>query len=125
MNDVIFAINGVETLGPSSINCNVINQYSSNSGRSEVSGIYISKMIRKGIRSFDLEWVGLREEEALEIYQRINEGDTLTITIFDLSTGKNSTYEYRISENGVDITYVRMLMSGTRYFAISLSIEQK
>lgn len=92
------------------------------SGRSELTGIMIMDLVRKGVRSFTLEWQFVSEDIASDICKKIKSNKFVNIKIPDTYEGKDITltfYSGDLKSNSVAFT------SGKIYYSLSIDIVQK
>lgn len=117
-----FKINGTQVLFPTGLDYNLEDLHTKNSGRSELTGLMILKVLRSNVRSYSLKWEFVTEKEASTISKLVKSGDYFTVTIHDILNNTDETFTYYCG--GISATNVAFV-SGKIYYSLSISVIQK
>lgn len=122
MADLLCKLNKTIVPYPLIENEDIKDILSSNSDRSKISGKYISKTIRKNVKTYSLSWTSISEEDGKLILKLLKENDYVLLNFYDVMNGEDIEDKYKI--NTLKTTDFRMLINKKRYYSITVELEQ-
>lgn len=122
MADLLCKLNKTIVPYPLIENEDIKDILSSNSDRSKISGKYISKTIRKNVKTYSLSWTNISEEDGKLILKLLKENDYVLLNFYDAMNGEDIEDKYKI--NTLKTTDFRMAINKKRYYSITVELEQ-
>lgn len=122
MADLLCKLNKTIVPYPIIENEDIKDILSSNSDRSKISGKYISKTIRKNVKTYSLSWTSISEEKGKLILKLLKENDYVLLNFYDVMNGEDIEDKYKI--NTLKTTDFRMAINKKRYYSITVELEQ-
>ena len=122
MADLLCKLNKTIVPYPLIENEDIKDILSSNSDRSKISGKYISKTIRKNVKTYSLSWTNISEEDGKLILKLLKENDYVLLNFYDVMNSEDVEDKYKI--NTLKTTDFRMAINKKRYYSITVELEQ-
>lgn len=114
-------IDGEQILYPTSFSWKYQDLQTEESGRSNLTGKMIMELVRKGVRSFTMQWQLVSEDVASVISKKIKKNKYINVKFPDTYEGTDiilQFYSGDISSNSVSFT------NGKIYYSLSVDLVQ-
>lgn len=114
-------IDGEQILYPTSFSWKYQDLQTEESGRSNLTGKMIMELVRKGVRSFTMQWQLVGEDVASVISKKIKKNKYINVKFPDTYEGTDIVLEFYsgdISSNSVSFT------NGKIYYSLSIDLVQ-
>lgn len=114
-------IDGQKILYPTSFTWKYQDLQTEESGRSNLTGIMIMELVRKGVRSFSMSWKLVSEDVSSDILKKIKKNKYINVKFPDTFEGKDiilQFYSGDISSSSVSFA------SGKIYYSLSVDLVQ-
>lgn len=114
-------IDGKQILYPTSFSWKYQDLQTEESGRSNLTGKMIMELVRKGVRSFTMQWQLVSEDVASVISKKIKKNKYINVKFPDTYEGTDiilQFYSGDISSNSVSFT------NGKIYYSLSVDLVQ-
>lgn len=114
-------IDGEQILYPTSFSWKYQDLQTEESGRSNLTGKMIMELVRKGVRSFTMQWQLVSEDVASVISKKIKKNKYINVKFPDTFEGTDiilQFYSGDISSNSVSFT------NGKIYYSLSVDLVQ-
>lgn len=114
-------IDGEQILYPTSFSWKYQDLQTEESGRSNLTGKMIMELVRKGVRSFTMQWQLVSEDVASVISKKIKKNKYINVKFPDTYEGIDiilQFYSGDISSNSVSFT------NGKIYYSLSVDLVQ-